>query len=184
MAPRHWLMKSEPDSFGIDDLARVKVEPWTGVRNYQARNFMREMQVGDRVLFHHSNATPPGVAGLATVVKTGVVDLTQFDRKSPYHDPASDPEAPRWDCVEVAFGEKFPALVSLDALRAADGLADMILLRKGMRLSVQPVTPAEYAIIVAMGRETARPVAPARAAPAAVKAGKVKPAARKPGRRA
>jgi len=156
MAKQRWLMKSEPDAFGIDDLARVRVEPWTGVRNYQARNFMRQMLVGDDVLFYHSNAKPSGVAGLAKVHRTGVVDETQFDPKSPYFDPKSDRAAPRWDCVDVAFVEKLPAVVSLDELRQAPGLEDMLVLRRGMRLSVQPVTADEWKIVVALGRRAGR----------------------------
>ena len=152
MAKQRWLMKSEPDAFGIDDLARVRVEPWTGVRNYQARNFMRQMKVGDDVLFYHSNAKPSGVAGLARVHRTGVVDETQFDPKSPYFDPKSDRDEPRWDCVDVEFVERFGAVVALDELRQVPGLADMVLLRRGMRLSVQPVTAAEWKIVVALGR--------------------------------
>jgi len=153
MARRFWLMKTEPDTFGIDDLARVQIEPWTGVRNYQARNLMRDqMQVGDDVLFYHSSVSPPGVAGLARVHRTGVVDATQFDPSSKYHDPDSDPDDPRWICVDVAFVEKFPVLVPLDVLRAQPGLEDMVLLRRGMRLSVQPVTAAEHKIIVKMAR--------------------------------
>jgi predicted RNA-binding protein with PUA-like domain len=146
-------MKSEPDQFGIADLARVKVEPWTGVRNYMARNHMRAMAVGDRVLFHHSNATPPGVAGLAKVVKTGVVDATQFDAKSKYFDPKAKRDAPTWDCVEVAYVETFPCFVTMDRLRGEPALADMLVLKRGMRLSVQPVTEAEYETIAKLGRK-------------------------------
>ena len=144
MAKQRWLMKSEPDAFGIDDLARVRVKPWTGVRNYQARNFMRQMRVGDDVLFYHSNARPSGVAGLARVHRTGVVDETQFNPRSPYYNPKSGRDEPRWDCVDVEFVEKLPAVVSLDELREAPGLEDMMVLRRGMRLSVQPVTAAEW----------------------------------------
>lgn len=152
---QHWLMKTEPETFGIDDLARVKVEPWTGVRNYQARNFMRDqMKVGDRVLFYHSNATPPGVAGLAVVKRTGVVDATQFEPSSPYYDPASKREAPRWICVDVEFVEKLPRLIALDELRGNPALAGMVLLQKGSRLSVQPVKPEEYEAVVAMVKGT------------------------------
>ncbi|MEZ4403514.1 MAG: EVE domain-containing protein [Kofleriaceae bacterium] len=154
---QHWLMKSEPDAFGIDDLARVDIEPWTGVRNYQARNFMRDqMKVGDRVLFYHSNAAPPGVAGLARVHRTGVVDATQFDPDSPYHDPASTRDAPRWVCVDVKFERKLARLIPLDELRANPALDGMVLLQKGSRLSVQPVSAAHYRAVVAMaGRRTA-----------------------------
>jgi predicted RNA-binding protein with PUA-like domain len=151
MAKRYWLMKSEPDAFGIADLERVKIEPWTGVRNYQARNFMRDqMQVGDDVLFYHSSCEPPGVAGLARIVRTGVVDDTQFDPRSKYHDPDSPRDEPRWICVDVEFVERFPDVIPLDVLRATPGLEDMVLLRRGSRLSVQPVSEAEYGVIVAM----------------------------------
>src|SRR5690242_6380543 len=157
-------MKSEPDQFGIADLARVKVEPWTGVRSFFARAHMRAMEIGDEVLFHHSNASPPGVAGLARVVKTQVIDDTQFDPKSPYHDPRATPDAPIWDCVEVEYVATLPHFVSMDRMRAAPELADMILLQgRGMRLSVQPVTEAEYQAVVALGH-TAPPPAPPKPA--------------------
>src|SRR5262245_23074442 len=105
----HWLMKTEPDTFGIDDLARARIEPWTGVRNFTARNFMRDgMQVGDAVLFYHSSCEPPGVAGLARVVRTGVVDDTQFEPSSKYYDPGAKRDDPRWICVDVEFVEKLP----------------------------------------------------------------------------
>ena len=153
---QHWLMKTEPDTFGIDDLARVKVEPWTGVRNYQARTFMRdEMKVGDRVLFYHSNATPPGVAGLAVVKRTGVVDATQFEPSSPYYDPGSKRDDPRWICVDVEFVEKLPRLIALDELRANPALDGMVLLQKGSRLSVQPVSAAHYKAVLAMAKKAA-----------------------------
>ena len=152
MAKRYWLMKTEPETFSIDDLERVGTEPWTGVRNYLARNHMRQMQVGDGVLFYHSSCEPPGVAGLARVARTGVVDETQFDPDSKYYDPKSPREAPRWDCVDVAFVEKFTKLVPLADLRADKKLAKMLLLRRGMRLSVQPVAADEYKRIVAKGR--------------------------------
>ncbi len=153
---QHWLMKTEPDTFGIDDLARVTIEPWTGVRNYQARNFMRDqMKVGDRVLFYHSNATPPGVAGLAVVKRTGVVDATQFEPSSPYYDPGSKRDDPRWICVDVEFVEKLPRLIALDELRANPALDGMVLLQKGSRLSVQPVSAAHYKAVLAMAKKAA-----------------------------
>ncbi len=158
-------MKSEPDQFGIADLERVRVEPWTGVRSYFARAHMRAMSVGDAVLFHHSNANPPGVAGLARVVRTGVVDETQFDPSSKYFDPKATRDAPIWDCVEVEYVETFPYFVAMDRIRDEPALADMLLLRRGMRLSVQPVTEAEYEQIVALGhRAPVEPPAPARPA--------------------
>src|SRR5262249_25435854 len=123
--PSHWLMKSEPDAFSIDDLARVGTEPWTGVRNYQARNHMRAMKLGDLAFFYHSSTTPPGVAGIARIVRTDVIDETQFDPASPYYDPASQREEPRWSCVDVALVEKLPRLVPLDELRANPALEGM-----------------------------------------------------------
>lgn len=155
-------MKSEPDQFGISDLQRVKVEPWTGVRNYMARNHMRAMSVGDGVLFHHSNAKPPGVAGLARVVKTGVVDATQFDPDSKYYDAKAKRDAPTWDCVEVEYVETFPHFVSLDELRAEPALAGMLVLARGQRLSVQPVTKPHYDRVVKLGHPATR-AAPRRA---------------------
>ncbi|HVV88783.1 MAG TPA: EVE domain-containing protein [Kofleriaceae bacterium] len=170
----HWLMKTEPETFGIDDLARVKVEPWTGVRNYMARNLMRDrMAVGDEVLFYHSSCEPPGVAGLARVVRTGVVDATQFDPKSPYFDADSKADEPRWICVDVEFVRKLPRLVALGELRAHPGLGGMMLLQRGARLSVQPVGPEHYAIIVGLAdapapvpADDAKAKAKARKAPA------------------
>lgn len=157
MTKRCWLMKTEPETFSIDDLARVEVEPWTGVRSYQARNIMRDqMQVGDDVLFYHSSCEPPGIAGLARVVRTGVVDETQFDPASKYHDATADRTEPRWICVEVEFVEKLPELIPLSALRATRGLEEMALLRRGMRLSVQPVTTAEQKIILKMASAASR----------------------------
>lgn len=154
-------MKSEPAQFGIADLARVKVEPWTGVRSFFARAHMRAMSVGDPVLFHHSNATPPGVAGLARVVKTQVIDETQFDPTSPYHDPRATRERPIWDCVEVEYVETLPYFVAMDRMRGDPALADMILLQgRGMRLSVQPVTEAEYHTVVALGHTEPPPSPP------------------------
>ena len=148
---QYWLMKSEPDEFSIDDLARVRVEPWSGVRNYMARAHLRAMRVGDEVLFHHSSVEPPGVAGLARVVRTNVVDEKQFDPASPYHEPRATREAPIWDCVDVEYVAKLPHYVSMDRMRAEPACAGMLVLKRGMRLSVQPVTPLEYAAVVALG---------------------------------
>jgi predicted RNA-binding protein with PUA-like domain len=161
MPKRYWLMKSEPDTFSIADLERVKVEPWSGVRSYFARNHMRAMSVGDDVLFHHSSVDPPGVAGLAKIVRTGVVDETQFDPDGKYYDPKATREAPVWDCVDVEFVETFPHFVSMDRMRGERALADMMVLKRGMRLSVQPVEDAEYARIVELGH-TAPPPEPAK----------------------
>ncbi len=141
-----WLMKSEPDVFGIDDLERVRVEGWNGVRNYQARNFMKAMKVGDEILFYHSNAEPPGVAGLAKVAKTAYPDPTQFDRKSDYFEPRATPAAPVWFQVDVRFVRKAPRFVPLDELRGMPALAAMPLINRS-RLSVQPVTDAQWAAI-------------------------------------
>ncbi|MBU9260655.1 EVE domain-containing protein [Burkholderia multivorans] len=144
-----WLMKSEPDEASIDDLAHApqRTLPWTGVRNYQARNFMRDtMKIGDGVLFYHSSCPEPGIAGLAEVASTPYPDPTQFDPKSPYYDAKSSPESPRWLLVDVRFVKKTP-LVSLAALREHDELADMRVLARGNRLSITPVTRAEWKFI-------------------------------------
>ena len=139
---RYWLMKSEPASYSIDDLARDDRAPWDGVRNYQARNFMRDMRVGDTVLFYHSNATPPGVAGRAEVCREAYPDHTAWEAGSEHPDPRSSPEHPRWFMVDVCFVERFPRLVPLAELRADPALCDMPLLARGQRLSVMPVAPA------------------------------------------
>lgn len=154
-ATRHWLVKSEPDSFSFDDLmaAPGRTTCWDGVRNYQARNFMRDdMKLGDLVLFYHSGAEPPAVAGVAEVVREGYADHTALDRRDPHYDPKSRADAPTWVMVDVRAAEPFRRLVTLAELRAAPGLAGMALLQKGSRLSVQPVTPAEFAIVRALGQ--------------------------------
>jgi predicted RNA-binding protein with PUA-like domain len=148
----NWLLKSEPSVYSIDDLRRDGRTAWEGVRNYQARNFMRDtMRAGDRVLFHHSNASPPGVAGLAEVVREAYPDPTARDPASPYFDPKAGEEDPRWFVVDVGWVETFPALVPLDLLRATPGLEKMQLLNRS-RLSVQPVTDAEFEIVARLGR--------------------------------
>lgn len=151
----YWLMKSEPDVFGYDDLVRVKREGWDGVRNYTARNFMRAMAKGDRVIFYHSNAKPPGVAGIAKIAKTAEPDPTQFDPTSKYYDPASKPDDPRWDWVTVAPDKKLP-FVSLDELRTIPELAGCQLLARGNRLSVMPLSDVEFDAIVAAARAKRR----------------------------
>ena len=156
---RYWLMKSEPGDYSIDDLVRApkQTAAWTGVRNYQARNFMRdEMQVGDGVLFYASNAEPSGVTGLAEIAKAGYPDPFAFKKGHPYFDPDSRKDAPTWYTVDIGFVERFPEIVPLDTLKHTKGLEDMMVTRKGSRLSVQPVTPAEYAIVVKLGRHTKR----------------------------
>lgn len=142
-----WLMKSEPESYSIDALAKDKKTRWTGVRNYLARNLMRDMLVGDLVVFYHSNADPAGIAGLAKVSALPAPDATQFDPKSDYYDPKSTKDKPIWDCVEVSFVAKAKRFVPLDELRAAPGLDGLELLRKGSRLSVQPVGKEHFAIL-------------------------------------
>ncbi len=149
---QYWLMKSEPDEFGITDLERVRTETWNGVRSMFARFHMRAMSVGDDVLFHHSSVSPPGVAGLARVVRTKVVDETQFDPKSKYFDEKSTREKPIWDCVDVEYVSTFPHFVSINRIRADAALADMVVLRQG-RLSVQPVKEHEFARVVTLGNE-------------------------------
>ena len=152
----YWLLKSEPESFGYDDLVRNKREGWDGVRNYMARNYMREMAKGDRAIFYHSNAKPPGVAGIAKIVKTAEPDPTQFDPGSKYFDPKSNPDDPRWDWVTVAPERKL-AFVPLDELKAIPELADCLLLKKGNRLSVFPITEAEFEAMVAAADAKGKP---------------------------
>ena len=172
-------MKTEPETFSIDDLVRLGREPWTGVRSHFAKLHMRAMTVGDPVLFYHSSTEPPGVAGLARVSVTGVVDETQFDPASQYFDPKSTRDKPTWDCVEVELVEKLPRYVSLPEIRSRPELGEMLLLKRGMRLSVQPVSQAEYERIVAMSREP-EPVLPQKPpAPKKPKKPAPKPAAKK-----
>jgi predicted RNA-binding protein with PUA-like domain len=145
----YWLVKSEPEVYSIDDLARDKTTYWDGVRNYQARNFMRDkMRPGDRVLFYHSNAEPSGIAGVAEVVKKGYPDPTAFDPKDHHYDPDSDPKNPAWYVVDLRFVKKLPRLLSLEELKGLEGLEKMPLLQRGQRLSVQPVSGAEWDIIM------------------------------------
>ncbi|MEN9507422.1 MAG: hypothetical protein RI958_3348 [Actinomycetota bacterium] len=147
----YWLLKSEPDTFSYDDLVQNRREGWDGIRNYQARNFLREMRRGDQAIFYHSNATPPGAAGICKIVKTAEPDPTQFDPTSKYYDPASDPSEPRWDWVTVA-PVKALAFIPLDELRSMPELAECRLLARGNRLSVMPLTDDEFAAIVERGR--------------------------------
>ena len=148
---RYWLMKSEPDVFSIDDFARVGVEPWTGVRNYQARNFMRDgMSEGDGVLFYHSSCAVPGVAGIARVASAAYPDPTQFERKSDYFDPKSTHESPRWMHIDVRFERKLARTIALTELKAEPRLDGFALLQRGNRLSILPVTKAQWTVILGM----------------------------------
>ena len=144
---RYWLMKSEPSVYSIDDLARDRRTPWNGVRNYQARNFMRdEMQQGDRVLFYHSNCEEPGIVGIAEVCSKAYPDASQFDRKSKYFDAGSKPDDPRWLNVDIKFVKK-TGVLSLDDMRRHKTLADMRVLQRGNRLSITPVDAKEWKFI-------------------------------------
>jgi predicted RNA-binding protein with PUA-like domain len=145
----YWLMKSEPDVFGIDDLKKNKTEPWDGVRNYQARNFMRDdMRKGDQILFYHSSCNPAGIAGLAVVSRESHPDFTCYDKKSKYYDPKSTKESPRWFMVEVKFKKKFKALIALDDLKKVKKLDTMLVLKKGNRLSIMPVSEKEFSEVL------------------------------------
>lgn len=151
----YWLIKTEPDVFSIDDLAIAPNQStcWDGVRNYQARNYMRDqMQLGDRVLVYHSNANPSCVVGTATIAKTSYPDHTAWDANDPHFDPKSHSEKPRWFMVDIRFESKFSTPQSLEMLRAVPKLSAMELLRKGTRLSVQPVSKQEFVIIEKLGR--------------------------------
>lgn len=158
----YWLLKSEPDVFSISDLERQGRTPWEGVRNYTARNFMRDaMKVDELAIFYHSSAEPPGAAGVARVASAPYPDPTQFDAQSPYFDPKATREAPRWFLVDVAFVERFPAIVPLATLKAERALKDMLVVQKGQRLSVQPVLPRHFARVLALaGSKLAAEVKP------------------------
>lgn len=153
---RYWLMKSEPGDFSIADLARVGIEPWTGVRNYQARNFMRQMQPGDGVLFYHSNCDVPGIYGLGEVASTPYPDPTQFERTSKYFDAKASREQPRWELVDVGYRNHFRDPLPLAEIREhADALGeDFALIRKGSRLSVMPVTAAQWRLLTGLRKTT------------------------------
>lgn len=150
---RYWLLKSEPSVFSIDDLrvAPGQRTSWEGVRNYQARNFLRdEMQVGDQAFFYHSNAAPPGIVGIVEIVRAGYPDHTAFDPASRYFDPKSDPAQPTWFMVDVRLVQVFPRIITLEELKRTPGLEHMLVIRRGMRLSVQPVTEAEWHTVLAL----------------------------------
>lgn len=153
MARRYWLMKSEPLSYSIEDLKKEKIAFWDGVRNYQARNFMmKDMRPGDLALFYHSNAKPPGVAGLMEIFLKAQPDPTAWDKRSKYYDPKSSPENPRWFAVHVKFKQMFSALIPLEQLRSKASLKGMPLLKKGQRLSIQPVEKKHFDIILQMAK--------------------------------
>lgn len=138
----YWLMKSEPDVYSIDDLTRDKTELWDGVRNYQARNFLKSMAVGDIAFFYHSNTKPPGIAGLMTIHAANVVDPTQFEADNKYYDPKSSPDAPRWHTVVVAYERAFTHCISLDQLKDTFSPEELLVVKRGNRLSVMPVDAA------------------------------------------
>lgn len=151
---RYWLMKCEPSAYSIDDLERDGTTGWEGVRNYQARNFMRDdMKPGDGVLFYASNAEPSGVAGVAEIGKAGFPDPFAFQKGHRYFDPESDPANPAWYSVEIRFAEKFREVVPLATLKETPGLETMMVTKKGSRLSIQPVTKEEFEIVVRLGRK-------------------------------
>lgn len=154
MAKKYWLMKCEPEAYSIDDLARDGKTSWEGVRNFQARNFMRdEMKAGDGVLFYASNTDPSGVTGIAEIVKEGYVDPFAFQKKHKYFDPKSNPEKPTWYLVDVGFVAKFEEVIPLSTLKETPGLEKMMVTQKGSRLSVQPVTRSEFDIVVKLGKK-------------------------------
>jgi predicted RNA-binding protein with PUA-like domain len=138
----YWLMKSEPEVYGIDHLQREGTTLWDGIRNYQARNFMRAMQIGDQAFFYHSNTKPPGIIGLMEVVETHLIDPSQFDPHSNYFDPGATPEKPRWDCVKLRYVRQFARLLSLDTLRERFSPDELGVVKRGNRLSILPVSAA------------------------------------------
>ncbi len=153
-AKRYWLLKCEPAAYTIEDLERDGVTSWEGVRNFQARNFLRDdLKVGDGVLFYASNADPSGVTGLAEVARAGYPDPTAFDPKSRYYDEKSDPDAPTWYQVDIRFVDTFPEILPLETLKSTPGLEKMMVTQKGSRLSVQPVTKEEWEIVRKLGRK-------------------------------
>jgi predicted RNA-binding protein with PUA-like domain len=181
---RYWLMKSEPEAFSIDDLARSprKTTCWDGVRNYQARNFMREMKVGDRVLYYHSGGDEPAVVGTAVVAREAYADHTAWDPKNDHYDAKASTENPIWQMVDIRYESTFPAPISLAKLRELPALKNMELLRRGSRLSVQPVSEKELAAVEALanaGAKLTAKTAKGAKATATSKANKKKPAARK-----
>ena len=135
----YWLMKSEPNVYGIEHLKNERTTLWDGIRNYQARNFMRQMKAGDQAFFYHSNCKPPGIVGLMEVIEIGLIDPTQFDSDSKYYDPASKQESPRWDCVRLTYRGQFEKIMTLDDLRESYDAEQLAVVRRGNRLSILPV---------------------------------------------
>ena len=135
----YWLMKSEPDAYSIDSLKNDGITLWDGIRNYQARNFMRKMAIGDKVFFYHSNCKPPGIVGLMEVIGLNIVDPTQFQKESKYYDPKSSPENPRWDCVKVKYLFKADKFISLNELKTLFNEEELLLVKRGNRLSIIPI---------------------------------------------
>ncbi len=157
MAKRYWLLKCEPEAYTIDDLERDGVSSWEGVRNFQARNFLRDdMRVGDGVLFYASNAEPSGVTGLAEIARAGYPDSFAFDPQHKYFDSRSEPSSPTWYMVDIRFVEKFADIVTLATLKQTAGLESMAVTQKGSRLSVQPVTKAEFEVVAKLGRSSSQ----------------------------
>ncbi len=137
--PSYWLMKSEPDVYGISQLKKESTTLWDGIRNYQARNYMRTMAIGDKAFFYHSNCKPPGIVGIMEIIKLGLIDPTQFDPKSNYYDPKSLKEKPRWDCVELKYLGRFSEMLSLEEMRSIYTQEELPVIRKGNRLSILPI---------------------------------------------
>lgn len=154
---KYWLFKSEPDVFGIDHLAALPkgTDSWDGIRNYQARNFMRDdMKIGDQGFFYHSRSDPPGIVGIVEIVREAYPDHTALDPASPYHDPKATPDNPRWMMVDVAFRERFREIVPLGNLKSQKGLEDMVVAQKGSRLSITPVSAKEWKIVLRLAKRS------------------------------
>jgi len=150
----YWLLKSEPSVFSIDDLQKRRTSLWDGVRNYQARNFMRDMKAGDQALFYHSSCPEPGIVGVMSIAKPAYPDPTQFNPESPYYDPKSPQDKPHWDGIDVSFSEKFSSVLSLTELKAVESLSRLALVQKGSRLSVMPVNATEWKTILKLAKRS------------------------------
>ena len=148
--PSYWLMKSEPDAYSIETLEKEKETIWDGIRNYQARNFMRKMEIGDKAFFYHSNCKPPGIVGLMEVVSKNIIDPTQFDKNSKYYDSKSYESNPRWDCVKVKFLSKSKKIISLEELRSLFNEEELLVVKKGNRLSILPVLEKSANLLISM----------------------------------